>query len=65
MEQQIKARENQSEGATNAVKNLEMHHVAGLTDLRGRVARYCRGLFRSKSQARMIGKLLHVTDQTI
>ncbi len=40
MEQQIKAKENQSEGASNAVKNLEMHHVAGLTDLRGRVARY-------------------------
>ena len=26
-------------GATSAVKNLEMHHVAGLTDVRSRIAR--------------------------
>ncbi len=32
-------KETHVEGAQNAVKNLEIHHVAGVTDLRGRVAR--------------------------
>ncbi|ELU06030.1 hypothetical protein CAPTEDRAFT_149793 [Capitella teleta] len=39
LEEQIKSREGYSEGTQSAVKNLEMHHVAGVTDLRGRVAR--------------------------
>ena len=39
MEDQIRSKESYVEGTTNAVKNLEVHHVAGLTDLRGRVAR--------------------------
>ena len=39
LEQSIRFREGQSEGTNNVVKSLEMHHVAGLTDIRGRVAR--------------------------
>ncbi|CAH1796182.1 unnamed protein product [Owenia fusiformis] len=39
LESGIKQKENAAEGTSTAVKNLEVHHVAGLTDLRGRVVR--------------------------
>ena len=39
LESEIRSRQNQVEGQSTAVKNLELHHVAGVTDLRGRVAR--------------------------
>ncbi|XP_062597003.1 protein FAM81A-like isoform X2 [Saccostrea cucullata] len=39
LEESVRARDNASMGTNNAVKNLEVHHVASLTDLRGRVVR--------------------------
>lgn len=42
LEDEIKSRHTQVQGQSTAMKNLELHHVAGVTDLRGRVAR-CDG----------------------
>ena len=39
LEDQLRARDNASVGTNSAVKNLEVHHVASLTDLRGRIVR--------------------------
>lgn len=39
LEESIRTRDNVSMGTNNAVKNLEVHHVASLTDLRGRIVR--------------------------
>ena len=39
LESEIRSRQTKAEGQSAAVKNLELHHVAGVTDLRGRVAR--------------------------
>ena len=49
LEEQIKSREGYTEGTQSAVKNLEMHHVAGVTDLRGRVARCDAAIARLSS----------------
>ena len=35
----MKSRTGVNQSTHDSVKNLEMHHVAGVTDLRGRVAR--------------------------
>ena len=45
LENEIKSRHTQVEGQSTAMKNLELHHVAGVTDLRGRVAR-CDGVIQ-------------------
>ncbi|XP_064609737.1 protein FAM81A-like [Liolophura sinensis] len=39
IEEQLRARDASATTTTSAVKNLEVHHVATLTDLRGRVVR--------------------------
>lgn len=39
LEENIRARDNATVGTNTAVKNLEVHHVATLTDLRGRIVR--------------------------
>lgn len=39
IEESIKSRDNAHVGTNAAVKNLEVHHVASLTDLRGRIVR--------------------------
>jgi hypothetical protein len=39
LEESIKARDTAHVGTNNAVKNLEVHHVATLTDLKGRIVR--------------------------
>ncbi|XP_013411484.1 protein FAM81A [Lingula anatina] len=39
VEDQLRMKDSSTSQASAAVKNLEVHHVAGLTDLRGRVAR--------------------------
>lgn len=39
IEDSIKSRDSAHVGTNNAVKNLEVHHVATLTDLRGRIVR--------------------------
>ena len=39
LEGEIKQKETVIGGTQDNVKTLEMHHVAGLTDVRGRVAR--------------------------
>ena len=39
LEAQIKDRDGATIGTQNVVKNLELHHVAGVTDLRSRVVR--------------------------
>ena len=39
IESEIKQKDSAIGGTQNNVKTLEMNHVAGLTDLRGRVAR--------------------------
>lgn len=39
LESSIKARDTAHVGTNNAVKNLEVHHVQTLTDLRGRIVR--------------------------
>ncbi|XP_076443790.1 protein FAM81A-like [Babylonia areolata] len=39
IEESIKARDSAHVGTNNAVKNLEVHHVATLTDLKGRIVR--------------------------
>ncbi|XP_020902165.1 protein FAM81A [Exaiptasia diaphana] len=39
IEDELRSKESKLEGNSTAFKNLELHHVAGVTDLRGRVAR--------------------------
>ena len=39
IEESIKSRDNAHVGTNNAIKNLEVHHVATLTDLKGRIVR--------------------------
>ena len=39
LQSEIRSKQSQFEGQSTAVKNLELHHVAGVTDLRGRAAR--------------------------
>jgi hypothetical protein len=39
LEAQIKERDGATIGTQHVVKNLELHHVAGVTDLRSRVVR--------------------------
>ncbi|XP_048736253.1 protein FAM81A-like isoform X2 [Ostrea edulis] len=39
LEDSVRHRDNATLGTNNAVKNLEVHHVASLTDLRGRIVR--------------------------
>ncbi|OWF47733.1 protein FAM81A-like [Mizuhopecten yessoensis] len=39
VDDQLRHRDNATVGTNNAVKNLEVHHVASLTDLRGRIVR--------------------------
>ncbi|XP_033750803.1 protein FAM81A-like [Pecten maximus] len=39
LDDQLRHRDNATVGTNNAVKNLEVHHVASLTDLRGRIVR--------------------------
>ena len=39
LDEQVKSRTGTNQYTAESVKNLEMHHVAGVTDLRGRVAR--------------------------
>ena len=52
LETEIRSRQNQVEGQSTAVKNLELHHVAGVTDLRGRVARCDSAIQRLVSDMR-------------
>lgn len=39
LEESIRSRDSAAVGTNTAVKNLEVHHVATLTDLRGRIVR--------------------------
>lgn len=39
IEESIRSRDSATVGTNTAVKNLEVHHVASLTDLRGRIVR--------------------------
>ncbi|XP_069137003.1 protein FAM81A-like [Argopecten irradians] len=39
LDDQLRHRDDATVGTNNAVKNLEVHHVASLTDLRGRIVR--------------------------
>lgn len=52
LESEIKSRHSQVEGQSTAVKNLELHHVAGVTDLRGRVGRCDAAIQRLVSDMR-------------
>ncbi|WAR00214.1 LOW QUALITY PROTEIN: FA81A-like protein [Mya arenaria] len=52
LEEQIKARDNAAVGTNSAVKNLEVHHVATLTDLRGRVVRCDSSLAKLSQEIR-------------
>ena len=52
LEGEIRSKQSLVEGQSTAVKNLELHHVAGVTDLRGRVARCDAAIQRLVSDMR-------------
>ena len=59
LEGEIRSRQSQVEGHSTAVKNLELHHVAGVTDLRGRVARCDSAIQRLMSDTRSNNEVIN------
>lgn len=59
LESEIRSRQSQVEGHSTAVKNLELHHVAGVTDLRGRVARCDSAIQRLMSDMRSNNEVIN------
>jgi peptidoglycan hydrolase CwlO-like protein len=69
LEEQLRNRDVVHQGANTAVKNLEIHHIAGQTDLRGRVARCDASLSRLSADIKACNDniktlALQVTDNT-
>lgn len=52
LEDQLRVRDNAAVGTNSAVKNLEVHHVASLTDLRGRIVRCDTSIAKLSSELR-------------
>ncbi|XP_068694390.1 protein FAM81A-like [Montipora capricornis] len=59
LESEIRSRQIQVEGQGTAVKNLELHHVAGVTDLRGRMARCDSAIQRLVSDIRSNNEIMN------
>ncbi|KAK3098260.1 hypothetical protein FSP39_017666 [Pinctada imbricata] len=64
IDDQIRQRDNVSMGTNNAVKNLEVHHVASLTDLRGRIVRCDTSISKLSSEIRGVAEGLKQVSQT-
>ncbi|XP_071168279.1 protein FAM81A-like [Mytilus edulis] len=52
LDDQLRVRDNAAVGTNSAVKNLEVHHVASLTDLRGRIVRCDTSIAKLSSELR-------------
>ena len=63
IEEHVKFKDSTTNGTSNAVKNLEMHHVAGLTDLRGRVARCDSNIARLSADLQMCSESVRGLSQ--
>lgn len=63
LEENLRHRDNATVGTNNAVKNLEVHHVASLTDLRGRVVRCDTSIAKLSTDLRQSQDALKFTNQ--
>ena len=64
LEENIRARDSAAVGTNSAVKNLEVHHVASLTDLRGRIVRCDTSIAKLSSDVRgCFDSIKQVTQQ--
>lgn len=63
LEDEIRSKESTLEGNKTAFKNLELHHVAGVTDLRGRVARCDHAIERLVADVRSCAEAINELRQ--
>jgi hypothetical protein len=63
LKDEIRSKESKLEGNTTAFKNLELHHVAGVTDLRGRVARCDHAIERLVADVRSCAEAINELRQ--
>ena len=58
LESQLRHKEGEIQGASSSVKNLELSHVAGITDLRGRVIRCDTAIGKLAADVRLTNESL-------
>lgn len=63
LESELRSKESKLEGNSTAFKNLELHHVAGVTDLRGRVARCDHAIERLLTDVRTCAEAINELRQ--
>ncbi|KAK3588380.1 hypothetical protein CHS0354_018181 [Potamilus streckersoni] len=63
LEEQIRSRDQAAAGTNSAMKNLEVHHVASLTDLRGRIVRCDTSISKLASELRNISDTMKQVSQ--
>lgn len=63
LDEELRSRYSQVDGQNAAVKNLELHHVAGVTDLRGRVSRCDAAIQRLVMDTRNCNESIHELKQ--
>lgn len=64
MEETIRSRDSAAVGTNTAVKNLEVHHVATLTDLRGRIVRCDTSLAKLSQEIRQCFESVKQVNQS-
>jgi len=65
LEAEIRSKDSKLEGNSTAFKNLELHHVAGVTDLRGRVARCDHAIERLFTDVRTFAEAVNELRQKL
>ncbi|KAL3866732.1 hypothetical protein ACJMK2_044013 [Sinanodonta woodiana] len=63
LDEQIRSRDQATAGTNSAMKNLEVHHVASLTDLRGRIVRCDTSISKLASELRNISDTMKQVSQ--
>jgi hypothetical protein len=64
IDETIRSRDSAAIGTNTAVKNLEVHHVATLTDLRGRIVRCDTSLAKLSQEIRQCFESVKQVNQT-
>ncbi|XP_077989594.1 protein FAM81A-like [Glandiceps talaboti] len=65
LEDQLRSRDNVGVNANSAVKNLELHHVGNVVDLRGRVARCDASIARLSADMRTLNESIAVLNRQL
>lgn len=65
VDEQLRSRDSATVGTNQAVKNLEVHHVASLTDLRGRIVRCDTSIAKLSTDLRSAGDSVKTIVQQI